>query len=216
MPIEHAYFPPVMALTQDGLALSHADQARALAAGGARWVQLRMKGAAPDIWLATAREVVDICHEAGALCTINDSVDIALASGADGVHLGSLDEGWTAARRRLGPDHILGGTVNHALDANRAAAARVLDYVGVGPLRFTATKQKLAPVLGATGIAALLPLLDGVPAWAIGGVLPADLSALRVAGLSGVAISAPLFASPDVAGNHAAFVDAWHSASSLA
>src|SRR4051794_26394748 len=90
--------PPIMALTQDGLALSLPEQARALVHAGARWIQLRMKNAAPDLWLTTARDVVAICHTGGALCTINDSVDIALASDADGVHLGNLDEAWTSAR----------------------------------------------------------------------------------------------------------------------
>jgi thiamine-phosphate pyrophosphorylase len=203
-----------MALTQDGLALSHAEQARALAAAGAGWVQLRMKASAPDAWLATAREVVAACHDAGALCTINDSVDIALASGADGVHLGSLDEAWVEARARLGPDLILGGTVNTAADARRAAAAGVLDYVGIGPLRFTSTKQRLAPVLGPDGIAALLPLLDGLPAWAIGGVRPADLPALRRAGLAGVAVSSALYEENRVTANYLGFVMAWNQSSS--
>jgi hypothetical protein len=84
-----------MCLTMDGLALSHADQARALVAAGAGWVQLRMKNAAPDVWLATAREVVAICHEGGVLCTINDHVEIALASDADGVHQFKLPFGFT-------------------------------------------------------------------------------------------------------------------------
>lgn len=209
MPLDAEYFPSVMALTQDGLELSHAAQARALVDAGARWIQLRMKSAAPDTWLATAREVVAICHEGGALCTINDSVDIALATDADGVHLGSLDEAWLSARERLGPEKLLGGTVNNAVDAGRAAASQVLDYVGIGPLRFTSTKQKLAPVLGEAGIAVLLPLLEGLPAWAIGGVLPADLPALRRAGLAGVAVSSSLYANQRVAANHAAFVEAW-------
>lgn len=209
MPLEAEHFPPVMALTQDGLALSHARQARALTEAGARWIQLRMKAAAPDAWHATAREVVEICHAAGALCTINDSVEVALATGADGVHLGSTDEGWAEARARLGPDLILGGTVNNALDANRAAAARVLDYVGIGPFRFTRNKQRLAPVLGLAGIASLLPLLDGLPAWAIGGIRPADLPGLRRAGLAGVAVSSCLYEREQVAANHAAFVAAW-------
>ncbi len=209
MPLDPDHFPPVMALTMGGLPLSHADQARALAAAGARWIQLRLKNAAPDAWLATAREVVAIGHDAGALVTINDSVDIALASDADGVHLGSLDEAWIAARARLGPDKILGGTVNHADDARRAAASHVLDYVGIGPFRFTTTKQKLAPILGLEGIAALLPLLGGIPAWAIGGIQPADLPALRRSFLAGVAVSSSLYANNQVTANHAAFVTAW-------
>ncbi|HTJ78237.1 MAG TPA: thiamine phosphate synthase [Rariglobus sp.] len=209
MPLDPDHFPPVMALTMDGLPLSHTDQTRALVTAGAQWIQLRMKNAAPEVWLATARETVALCHDAGVLCTINDSVDIALAADADGVHLGSLDEEWIAARARLGADKILGGTVNHADDARRAAASHVLDYVGIGPLRFTTTKQKLAPVLGLEGIAALLPLLDGLPAWAIGGVLPADLPALRAARLAGVAVSSSLYTNNQVSANHAAFTAAW-------
>ncbi len=213
MPPDPDHFPPVMALTMDGLPISHADQARALVEAGARWIQLRMKNAAPDVWLSTAREVVTICHDAGVLCTINDSVDIAIASDADGVHLGSLDETWTAARARLSPDKILGGTVNNAAAARHAAASHVLDYVGIGPFRFTATKQKLAPVLGLDGITALLPLLDGLPAWAIGGVVPADLSALRAIQLAGVAVSSSLYINNQVTANYAAFTTAWSAIS---
>lgn len=198
-----------MALTQDGLSLSHIEQARALTAAGARWIQLRVKNAEGTDWLATAREVVMICRNAGALCTINDSVDIAIAADADGVHLGSLDENWHSARTRLGPEKLLGGTVNFPDDARRAAAAGVLDYVGVGPLRFTSTKQKLAPVLGVEGIAALLPLLDGLPAWAIGAVKPGDLAGLRQVGLTGVAVSSSLYTDNLIAANHAALVEAW-------
>ena len=209
MPLDSDYFPPVMALTMDGLPLSHADQARALVGAGASWIQLRMKNAVPDALFATACEVVGICHGAGVLCTINDSVDIAIASDADGVHLGSLDEAWVAARARLGADKILGGTVNNAEDARRAAASHVLDYVGIGPFRFTTTKQKLAPVLGLEGIAAILPLLDGLPAWAIGGIQPADLPSLRRAHLAGVAVSSALYANNQIAANYAAFTSAW-------
>ena len=209
MPLDPDYFPPVMALTMDGLPLSHADQARALVGAGASWIQLRMKNAVPDALFATACEVVGICHGAGVLCTINDSVDIAIASDADGVHLGSLDEAWVAARARLGADKILGSTVNNAEDARRAAASHVLDYVGIGPFRFTTTKQKLAPVLGLEGIAAILPLLDGLPAWAIGGIQPADLPSLRRAHLAGVAVSSALYANNQIAANYAAFTSAW-------
>lgn len=205
---------PVMALTQDGIALSHAEQARALVDAGARWIQLRMKDAESLDWLNTAVEVVTICHDAGAICTINDSANAAIVSGADGVHLGRLDQDWVAARKQVGKDMILGGTVNNAEDAVRAADSGVLDYVGIGPLRFTPTKRKLAPVLGPDGIAALLPLLDGLPAWAIGGVRPADLPALRHAGLAGVAVSSALYEKNRVTANYLNFVMAWNASTS--
>ena len=209
MPLDPDHFPPVMALTLDGLPLSHVEQARALVASGAGWIQLRVKNTDATEWLAIAREVVAVCHEGGALCIINDNLDVALAADADGVHLGKLDEDWIAARARLGPEKILGGTINNADEARRAAAVHVLDYVGIGPLRFTSTKQKLAPVLGLSGIVELLPLLEGLPAWAIGGVGSDDLPALRRAGLAGVAVSSSLYANNQVADNHAAFIAAW-------
>lgn len=198
-----------MCLTNDGAPLSHLAQTRALLAAGARWIQLRMKNAEPAAWLATAREVVAACRAAGATCIINDSIDIALASDAHGVHLGKLDGDWAAARARLGPDRILGGTVNDADAARRAAASGALDYVGIGPWRFTTTKKNLAPVLGAEGIAPLLPLLGDLPAWVIGGIFPDDLPAIRALGARGVAVSSALFSTNNVPARHAAFLAAW-------
>lgn len=199
----------LMCITLDDLPHSHAEQARQLCAAGARWIQLRTKNAAPDTWLGTARKVVAVCRAHGAICIVNDSVEVALAAGADGVHLGSLDLGWREARRRLGPHKIIGGTVNNLSDAARVRDAGCLDYAGVGPLRFTATKQKLAPVLGLAGVSELLAALGDLPAWVIGGVEPADLPALRIAGAAGVAISSALFRDGRIAENLTAFRDAW-------
>jgi thiamine-phosphate pyrophosphorylase len=208
MPLDPTHFP-VMCLTQDGRPLTHAGQAARLCAAGARWIQLRVKNAAPDAWLAIAREVVAICHAHGAICIVNDSVDIALAAGADGVHLGKLDLDWRAARSRLGPLCLIGGTVNNAEEADGALAAGCLDYIGVGPLRFTATKQKLSPVLGLDGVIALIVRLDGLPAWVIGGVETTDLPSLRAVGAAGVAVSSALFRQDKIEENYRAFAVAW-------
>jgi thiamine-phosphate pyrophosphorylase len=209
MPLDSTQRHPVMCITLDGLPMPHAEQTRQLCTAGARWIQLRMKHAAPDTWLATAREIAAICRAHDAICIVNDSVEIALAADADGVHLGSLDLGWREARQRLGPQKILGGTVNHLSDAARAHEAGCLDYVGVGPLRFTPTKQKLAPVLGLAGISELLAALDDLPAWVIGGVEPADLPSLRAAGAAGAAVSSALFRDGRIQENLRAFHEAW-------
>src|SRR5690606_3645376 len=129
-------------------------------------------------------------------------------------HLGKLDGDWTAARARLGPDRILGGTVNDTEAARRAAACGALDYVGIGPWRLTTTKKNLAPVLGPEGIAPLLPILDGLPAWVIGGIRPDDLPAIRALGARGVAVSSALFSTHDLPSRHAAFLAAWLSETS--
>jgi thiamine-phosphate pyrophosphorylase len=184
---------PIMCLTQEGIALTPVEQVERLCAAGAKWIQLRLKQADAATWLATAKQVVAICRRHGATCIINDNVDVALAAGADGVHLGRLDLDWRAARDRVGPKMILGGTINFPEDVDRAKAAGCLDYVGVGPLRFTTTKQKLAPVLGVEGVRALISHLDGLPAWVIGGVVAEDLPAVRATGATGVAVTAALY-----------------------
>jgi len=201
-----------MCLTLGGTGLSHSAQARLLCAAGARWVQLRMKGADKSAWVSEARAAAGICREHGAIFIVNDSIEVALESGADGVHLGSLDPEWSVARKELGPNRIVGGTVNNSSDASRALESGCLDYVGVGPLRFTATKLNLAPVLGVDGIRSLVVELAGLPAWAIGGVEPTDLPALRAAGASGVAVSSGLARSGSIAENVGRFLAGWEAA----
>jgi thiamine-phosphate pyrophosphorylase len=198
-----------MCLTQDGTGLAHSEQARRLCAGGARFIQLRMKGAARDHWLEEARLAAGICRAHGALLVVNDSVEIALESGAHGVHLGARDGDWREARRWLGPALLVGGTVNVLADARRAASSGSLDYVGVGPLRYTATKRDLSPVLGIAGAARLIAALEGLPAWVIGGVAPADLPALHGAGAAGVAVSSYLYREGRIEENLRALAEAW-------
>ena len=210
MPLSRSQRVALMCLTQDGLAISHAEQARRLCVAGARWIQLRTKNAPPAEWLAVAKEVVAICRAHGAYCVINDSIEIALAAGADGVHLGRRDGDWRDARIRLGSERILGGTVNNVTDAQRAVQARCLDYVGVGPWRFTTTKQNLSPLLGERGVREVIARLEGIPAWVIGGVETLDLSAVRATGAAGVAVSAALFRDDKVEENVKAFAAAWN------
>jgi thiamine-phosphate pyrophosphorylase len=198
-----------MCLTRDGLGLSHAEQAERLCAAGARWIQLRMKGASPSHWREQAQACVEACRRHGALLIVNDSVEVALASGADGVHLGAADPDWRGARERLGPAGIIGGTVNDLAGAERAAAAGCLDYVGVGPLRFTRTKDRLAPVLGLEGVRRLIARLGDLPAWVIGGVEPGDLAGLVAAGAAGAAVSSGLYRDGRIAGNFLRYLEAW-------
>jgi thiamine-phosphate pyrophosphorylase len=94
-------------------------------------------------------------------------------------------------------------------DAERAVAAGCLDYVGVGPLRFTRTKAQLAPVLGEAGVRRLLRRLGALPSWVIGGVLPEDLPLLRADGAAGAAVSSGLYRDGRIADNFAAFQAAW-------
>lgn len=209
MPLSATQLHPLMCLTQDNLPMSHLEQTRRLCAAGARWIQLRMKRADAMAWLETAQAVVQVCRAHGAVCIINDSVEIALASGADGVHLGRQDGDWRVARQDLGPGRILGGTVNNSRDARRAAVADCLDYVGVGPWQYTTNKENLAPILGPEGVRALVRQLDGLPAWAVGGIEAADLPAVRATGAVGAAVSSALFHAGAVEANYRALAAAW-------
>ncbi len=212
MPEPRTALAPVMCLTLDGIDIGHVEQAHRLCAAGARWIQLRAKGASADEWLALARQVVAICRGHGATCIVNDSVEVALQADADGVHLGRQDLDWTEARRRLGARRLLGGTVNDAADAERAREAGCLDYVGVGPLRFTSTKRALAPVLGLRGVGALVTRLAPLPAWVIGGIEAQDLPAFRAIGAAGVAVSSALFRDGRIEDNYRALSGAWDEA----
>lgn len=200
---------PIMCITQDHLPISHVEQAKRLCGAGAKWIQLRMKQADRAEWLSTAADVVAVCRAHDAICIINDSIKVAMASGADGVHLGRNDGSWCDARQQLGPRRILGGTINSTEDAHYAASADCLDYVGVGPWRFTANKKNLAPILGADGIRSLIRQLDGLPAWAIGGIEADDLAAVRAVGASGAAVSSILFRGGNIEKNYRALVAAW-------
>jgi thiamine-phosphate pyrophosphorylase len=203
---------PVMCLTQDGTGIPHSEQAVRLCSAGARWIQLRMKDASPDYWMAEAIAAVDACRRHDAILIVNDSVEIATASGADGVHLGGGGGDWAAARLALGPDGILGGTINSVEEAARAVESGCLDYAGVGPLRFTSTKRALAPLLGLEGVRRIVAELRGIPAWVIGGVTPSDLHSLRELGAAGVAVSSSIHLDGRLEENLGEFLAAWEKA----
>jgi thiamine-phosphate pyrophosphorylase len=207
LPNSHRY--PIMCLTQDGLPWSHAEQAQHLCGAGVRWIQVRMKDVTRDYWLQTAKDVARICHRHHALCVINDSVEIARESGADGVHLGKFDGDWKEARLRLGTKAILGGTVNNREDAERARMAGCLDYVGVGPWRFTTNKKNLSPVLGPAGVRAVIAELGDLPAWVIGGIESTDLAEVKSTGAAGAAVSSALYRGGQIETNFSKFQTAW-------
>jgi thiamine-phosphate pyrophosphorylase len=201
-----------MCLTQDGLTLSHLEQATMLLTAGARWIQVRMKNVSPLERMRSVGAIVSRCRDYGAVCIVNDDVDVAIAVHAHGVHLGKSDGSWSAAREVLGPHMILGGTINDENDARRAIRANCLDYVGIGPWRFTATKRNLAPVLGPKGVAALVGQLDGIPAWAIGGITAADLPEVRTTGAAGAAMTSALYRDGRVVDNFHELNGTWKQA----
>lgn len=118
--------------------------------GGCKWVQLRMKNAPREEIIEVATKAKDICKEHECILVIDDYVDIAKELALDGVHLGKNDMAPTEAREILGEEFIIGVTAN-TIDDIEAVRHLDIDYIGLGPFRFTQTKEKLSPVLGLNG-----------------------------------------------------------------
>lgn len=163
--------------------------------GGAGIVQLREKHLDHDAFLEEAKRFVALCREKGAVSIINDDVDIALASGADGVHVGQEDLAAGRARQLLGPDKIVGVSAHNMSEAQAAQAAGA-DYLGVGAAFVTGTKTDAKPITRDT-IRAVTAAVE-IPAVAIGGITRENLPQLSGCGLQGVAVVSALFAQPDV------------------
>lgn len=177
--------------------LSLGEKAAHLLAGGARVVQLRMKRTPMREALAWAREVVAACRYAGALCLVNDRVDLALLAGADGVHVGDEDLPPEAARELLGPGRLVGVTVRDVAGA-RAAREAGADYVGLGPVFGTTTKRVPAPVLGLGGFGAVVRE-SPLPVVGIGGVKLENIAALAATGAHGGAVASDALLAEDIA-----------------
>ncbi len=191
---------PVQFITHATSRYSYADGAKLALRGGCRWIQLRMKAAGDAEAEATALEVQALCKEHGATFIIDDRVELAKRLNADGVHLGKNDMPVAEARQLLGQEFIIGGTAN-TLDDVLALKRAGADYVGVGPFRFTETKQNLAPILGLDGYTAIVEGLREtgvrIPLCAIGGIRLADVPALLDAGVSGIAVSSAILEAID-------------------
>ena len=176
-------------------AMSHIDSIRLALEAGCRWIQLRVKNRTEEEVLTLASKAKQLCDSYGAKLIINDFPHIALAVEAHGLHLGLTDMPVPQARALVGKKMVIGGTANTWEDI----ALRVgegADYIGLGPFRFTNTKQNLSPILGIDGYSTLMYQMQAIgystPIIAIGGITPDDISGLRAAGLHGVAMSGAL------------------------
>jgi thiamine-phosphate pyrophosphorylase len=178
----------------------------AAVAEGAPIVQVRLKGRTDRELLDFARRVVGICAPHAATCIVNDRVDIALAAGAHGTHLGDDDLPVAAVRRIAGPNHIIGGT---ARDPDRAAelVAAGANYLGVGPAYATATKDGLPAAIGPEGIAAVARAVT-VPVIAIGGITAERVPELLAAGARGIAVVSAISGALDAAAATRALLNA--------
>jgi thiamine-phosphate pyrophosphorylase len=191
--------------------ITTSPEAAALACqGGVRWVQLRVKNVPYPTWKQLALDTQQVCRQYGATLLINDNPQLALEIGADGVHLGKQDMNPAEARNLLGPDFTIGGTANTFADIEQLVLAKV-DYIGLGPFRFTTTKEKLSPILGLMGYANIFEQYRAAgfttPVIGIGGVGLADVAPLLATGLHGVAISGAIGGATDPAAAAALFME---------
>ena len=171
------------------------DVVAAAVQGGVTLVQLRDKRAGGRALLEQARALKAVLDPAGVPLLINDRVDIALAAGAAGCHLGQTDLPAHAARALLGPDAILGVSMD-AVDQASAVDPEDVDYVAYGPFAATATKADAGPPIGAVGLAAV-HRRTALPLVAIGGVHAGNLAAAIEAGADGIAVVSAIMAADD-------------------
>jgi len=160
------------------------DVVRAAVAAGPVAVQIRVKTTDRLAYELTCA-ALPLCRAAGALCLVNDRVGVALAAGADGVHVGADDLPVAAARRVLGPAAVLGATCRNP-EAARQAVADGAGYLGVGPAFPTSTKNGLPAPLGPARIAVIAAAVPQTPVIAIGGITPERAASLKSYGVAAV------------------------------
>jgi thiamine-phosphate pyrophosphorylase len=163
--------------------------------GGVTIVQLRAKSLGTRELLDLATRMTAALKRRSIPLIINDRVEIALACGADGVHLGQDDMPLDTARKLLGRAKIIGASVNTLKEA-REAERRGADYVGLGPIYATTTKETGLPVLGPEGIRRMRQKLD-IPIIAIGGINAGNAGDVMKAGAAGIAVVSAILGAPD-------------------
>jgi len=179
---------------------SIAEEVQMAIEGGCRWIQLRMKNATDRQVKETALELVEMCREHDAFLIIDDRVDVVNDLKVSGVHLGKDDMNPLEARELLGPNAIIGVTANTAEDII-AFKGKDVDYVGLGPFRFTTTKEKLSPVIGLEGYEKIVKQVReagvDLPIVAVGGITLDDVEPLMKTGVNGIAVSGAIINAPD-------------------
>ena len=200
---------PIYVITDPDAPLPVAEQARAAARGGAAWVQLRDKTALDGDLAALVRRLLPEMAALGVLLIVNDRIEVALATGAHGLHIGQGDGDAALVRRRLPAGMILG------LSIETVAQARLIppgvDYIGAGPVRATSTKPDHATPIGFDGLAQIVAAA-ALPTFAIGGLKPGDAGAVRATGAIGMAVVSAVTRAPDPEAATRALLAEWGSA----
>ena len=198
-------------ITNNSDRYSIAEEVQMAIEGGCRWVQLRMKDATDEEVRQVALELIPMCQENDTFLIIDDRVELVNELRVSGVHLGKEDMDPLQARELLGPHAIIGITANTAEDILRYKGKDV-DYVGLGPFRFTTTKRNLAPELGLEGYKMIVDQVRQagmeLPIVAIGGITLADVDGLMATGVNGLAVSGAIVNAEDPVDTTSQFMQA--------
>ncbi|HEY0730390.1 MAG TPA: thiamine phosphate synthase [Pyrinomonadaceae bacterium] len=185
--------PQVYPITDTKISgLSHADQVAVFAERGATVVQLREKRATALEFYESAKAALAVAVERGVQLIVNDRVDIALAIGAAGVHLGQDDLPPEVARRLLGDDAVIGYSTHSVAQALEASSLPI-DYLAIGPIFATSTKETPDPVVGLEGLRAVREAIGSLPLVAIGGLTPVNTADVLAVGADSVAMISGLW-----------------------
>jgi thiamine-phosphate pyrophosphorylase len=195
-----ADFSKLYAITDADLSrLSHLEQVERLCSAGARLIQLRDKHSSSIEFYKESKAALRVARAYGATLIINDRVDVALAIGADGVHLGQQDLPAEAARRLLGADKLI-GISTHNVEQAQAALLKPVDYIAFGPIFQTKTKQNPDPEVGLESLRKVRQLTQ-LPLVAIGGITLDSAQAVIAAGADSVGVISDLIGKPEEIGS---------------
>lgn len=199
---------PVYVITDPEAPLPVVEQALAAARGGAALIQIRDKRATDAEMAALVAQLLPRIAAFGAKLIVNDRVEVVLRTGAHGLHIGQSDGDVEEIHRRLPPGVLLGLSIETVDQARRIPP--VVDYIGAGPIRATATKPDHATPIGLDGLAAIVAAAR-LPTFAIGGIGPGDAHALRAAGAVGLAVVSAVTRAPDPQAATAALLAEWNA-----
>lgn len=169
----------------------HLQNIKLILDAGVKLVQLRLKNISEDIYIECAIKAKELCIKHDALLIINDNPLVAKKSKADGIHLG-LDDMKILDVKKIITHKIIGGTANTFEHVQQRCTEQV-DYIGLGPYRFTTTKEKLSPILGIEGYQRIIEQMKkenlNTPIYAIGGIELQDIESIIKTGVYGIAVS---------------------------
>lgn len=183
--------PKLQYISQGNDPDEHLKNIRCALDAGLKLVQLRLKNIPENIYVEYGIKAKELCSQYNAILIINDQPQVAAQCNSEALHLGLNDMAIEQARKII-PGKIIGGTAN-TFEHVKARCAENVDYIGLGPFRFTKTKEKLSPVLGIEGYRELTNKMKkenlSTPVYAIGGIEREDIKQIIATGVYGIAVS---------------------------